>query len=225
MSFGYKTAWFAVHSSNTDSVVQSLRLSNPVPAKAQFGIDAAYGNGSPDLSRRAFVTPPLGGWMLIMSTGFFDIADAEPAQFPNMVAKLSAELGTEAQFFATHRVVESHLWARAIGGQLVRAYSYVGESGEKKIDIGEPSAEEVALELRFFDPSSPDAEAEGYWDREDLRHPDEEDVMRVAERWSVNPSALTDIPDGFLTDLPPRLLTTRAPQASPAQPKPWWRFW
>jgi hypothetical protein len=42
-----------------------------------------------------------------MSTGFFDIADAEPAQFPELLVKLSAELGTEVQFFATHRVVRT----------------------------------------------------------------------------------------------------------------------
>jgi hypothetical protein len=60
-----------------------------------------------ELSGKAFVTPPLSGWTLAMSTGFFDIADAEPAQFPELLVKLSAELGTEVQFFATHRVVRT----------------------------------------------------------------------------------------------------------------------
>lgn len=225
MSFGYKTAWFAVRSANADAVVKALRLMNPVPAKAEFAIEAAYRDVSPGLSGKAFVTPPLGGWMLVMSTGFFDFAGEEPAQFPHALSKLSAELGAEVQFFATHRGVEGHLWARAMGGQLVLAYSYFGESGEKKVDIGEPTAEELALGFRFFDPSSPDAEAEGYWAREDLRHPDEEDVMRLAERWSVNPSVLDEMPDGFLADLPPRSPTIRAPQSSPAPRKPWWRFW
>ena len=42
-----------------------------------------------------------------MSTGFFDIADAEPAQFPELLVKLSAELGTEVQFFASARKVRA----------------------------------------------------------------------------------------------------------------------
>jgi hypothetical protein len=131
------------------------------------------------------------------------------------------------QFFATHRVVEAHLWARAIGGSLVRAYSYVGESGEKRVEIGEPTPEEIALDLRFFDPNGPDAEEDGYWEREDLRYPDEEDVMRVAERWSVNPAALTDVPDGFLADRLPRggSSALRTGGSLPAPKNPWWRFW
>jgi hypothetical protein len=131
------------------------------------------------------------------------------------------------QLFATHRVVEAHLWARAIGGSLVRAYSYVGESGEKRVEIGEPTPEEVALDLRFFDPNSPDAEEDGYWEREDLRYPDEEDVMRVAERWSVNPSALTSVPEGFLADVLPRRPSSaqRTSGRLPATKNPWWRFW
>jgi hypothetical protein len=227
MSFGYKSAWFALRSANTEAVMRALSLSSPVLAKAKVAIDAAYGNDSAGPSGKVFVTPPLSGWTLATSTGFFDIADAEPAQFPEMVAKLSTELGTEVQFFATHRVIEAHLWARAIGGRLVRAYSYVGESGEKKVDIGELTPEEVALDLRFFDPSSPDAEHDGYWERQDLKYPDEDDVMRVAERWSVNPSALTEIPDGFLADMLPRRVSI-APGAVgnlPPPKKPWWRFW
>ena len=39
----------------------------------------------------------------------------------------------------------------------------------------------------FFDPSSPDAESDDYWDREDLRYPEEDDVMTLAARWSVSP--------------------------------------
>jgi hypothetical protein len=227
VSFGYKTAWFAFRSAAPEAVIRALGLSSPVAAKAQVAIDAAYGNDSKGLSGKAFVTPPLSGWTLAMSTGFFDIADAAPALFPELLVKLSAELGTEVQFFATHRVVEAHLWARAIGGSLVRAYSYVGESGEKRVEIGEPTPEEVALDLRFFDPNSPDAEEDGYWEREDLRYPDEEDVMRVAERWSVNPSALTDVPEGFLADRLPRggSSALRTDGSLPAQKNPWWRFW
>jgi hypothetical protein len=65
--------------------------------------------------------------------------------------------------------------------------------------------------------------------------------MRVAERWSVNPSALSDLPDGLLADMPPRKPSTTdpSPQTSddltssalgvieslPIRKKPWWRFW
>ena len=207
MSFGYKTAWFAVRSSNADAVIRALRLTNPVPAEAQAAITLAYDDGSSDLSGKVFVTPPLGGWTLATSTGFLAVADAQPSQLTDLVARISAELATEVQFFATHRIVEAHLWARAINGQISRAHLYVGESGETQMDVGEPTPEEVALGLN-------------------LRDPNEEDVMSVAGKWSVNPSLLDDIPDGWLADLakpsPPALDAIERPRPSR---KPWWQFW
>jgi len=78
--------------------------------------------------------------------------------------------------------------ARATG--IERAFLWLGESGEKPLDIGRPTAEEEALGFAFFDPESSEAEAEGYWEREDLTHVGEEHVMQLAARWSVDPSTL-----------------------------------
>jgi hypothetical protein len=45
--------------------------------------------------------------------------------------------------------------------------------------------------LRF----SKEAEAENYWEREDLDYADEELVMKIAENWSINPTKLTERKD------------------------------
>jgi hypothetical protein len=96
----------------------------------------------------------------------------------------------EAQYFATHRVVESHTWARAVRGRLVRGYGWVGERGETLWDEGEQTPEERDLGFRFFDEQSPEASQEDYWARQDLRYPDEECVLRLAGAWSLDPTAL-----------------------------------
>lgn len=48
--------------------------------------------------------------------------------------------------------------------------------------------EEIELGFSFVDETSPEAKDEGYWERKDLRCPNEEDVLAIARRWGVAPS-------------------------------------
>jgi len=196
MGFGYKTAWIAAHTQDGVRLCGALGLRNTVPCAAEVGIAAACSS-----SRKAFVAPPVQGWSLCVANGFFQVADSRPPEFGELAARLSAELECEVQFFASHRVVEAHAWARARAGKLVRAYLYVGEQGEKVVDVGAPTAEERELGFAFFDPSSPDANTNTYWGREDLQYPDEEHVVLLAGRWSVNPVDLNDLGSGTLADI------------------------
>ncbi|MBS0206472.1 MAG: hypothetical protein JSS49_26590 [Planctomycetes bacterium] len=171
-------------SSNTDAVVQAIRLQNPQPANWQTGIESAY-------ERSVFVTPPIHEWTLI--TGFSLPPTSQNAR-EEVIApllELSMAFGT-ALVFATHRVVEYHVWAKAVSGSLVRAYGYVGESGETFWDEGPMTPEEHKLGFAFFDERSPDAEDDSYWEREDLGHADEMKVMDIAREWSVSPDDLDD---------------------------------
>jgi hypothetical protein len=88
-----------------------------------------------------------------------------------MLNKLSKAFG-EAQYFATHRVVEAHCWALSCDGKLIRGFEYVGEQGEITLDEGQPTEGELAL-------------GEGV-----LEQPSEADLMQLAGAWSINPSAL-----------------------------------
>jgi hypothetical protein len=100
------------------------------------------------------------------------------------VAELSAALSTEVQFFATYRVGEAHRWERAVDGRLVRAFGYVGESGKVVEWRGEPDAAEAAIGIVH----EPDAGADS-----DILV-SEDDVMRLAGVWSVDPSGLGAMP-------------------------------
>lgn len=213
MSFGYKTAWFAIHNPNTEAVARALGLRQLEPATAEAGIAAGYGDRG-----KVFITPPINGWTLAMSSGFLNLADGNPPVFASKLPQLSVELGVEVQFFASHRVVEAHAWARAAHGELNRAYTYNGCSGEVQIDLGGQTPEEMALGHRFFNPDAPEAGNDSYWERNDLRYAHEEDVMEVVGAWSVNPQSLETLREGFLAD------GGASTVASPAH-KRWWKIW
>ncbi|MFG6455632.1 hypothetical protein [Roseateles sp. BYS96W] len=217
MSFGYKTAWFAVRTEDGEAVASALGLVALAPATAVDAIHAGYHTAG-----KVFITSAIDGWTLAMSRSFFDLVDDRPPQFLDMLRRVSSELGAEAQFFLTYRVVDAHAWARACRGKIERAYGHL--QGDDILNLGAMTAEETVLGHRFFDPACAEAQHDAYWQRDDLRFPDEGDVMEVAARWSIDPSVREDMSNGWLAD------RSKAPAAAPASPppphgKPWWKLW
>ena len=179
--FGYKTAWLALRTNDLNRAVAHLRLVNSNPANWEEGVEQAHRGA-------VFVSPPLGVWTLAVGRPLWLLAEPVLAIKP-VLEDLSAQFG-EAQFFGTHRVVDLHVWGRAVQGHLVRGYGYIGERGETLWDEGESTKEERELGFRFFDERSPEAGQDDYWEREDLTYPDEESVMRLASTWSLDPTTL-----------------------------------
>jgi hypothetical protein len=172
VGFGSKQAWLAIRDGDPAQVQAELGLRDLGPVPWREGIDLAYLTDD-----RLALTPPLPGaggapWLLI--TGRWLLRAGARVH----VADLSAKLATEVQFFATYRVGESHRWARAVDGELVRAFGYVGETGEIIDWHGAPDEVERAIGL----PPEPDGET-------DLLV-SEPDVLRLAGAWSVDPSGL-----------------------------------
>ncbi len=184
VGFGFKQAWLALRdpAGDTGEICAALGASDLGTVDWQQGIDLAYLTDN-----RIAVTPPLadaGGvlWTLVVGRLFF--ADAGT---PDIV-ELSGRLGSEVQFFATHRVVEAHFWERAVAGKLVRSFRYVGETGEITRWYGEPDATELAIGL----PPRFDTEAEP--EDQPSVVVDEDDVMTVAAAWSLDPTELDGRP-------------------------------
>jgi hypothetical protein len=171
--FGYKQAWLAMRDGDPDAVLAALGLRDLGTVTWRAGGDLAYLTQD-----RLLLTPLLpdgrgGRWLL--AAGRWLLMNSANVD----VAGLSAKLGTEVQFFVTYRVLELHGWARAVGGRLVRAFRYVGERGEVTDWRGDPDAVETAIGL-----AAPDADV----------IVDENDVMRVAAGWSVDPTGLDGQP-------------------------------
>lgn len=178
VGFGPKQAWLAIRDRTQDEVIAALGLRDLGPVSWRMGIDLAY-----TTEDRLAVTPPLDGarahsWVLVPGLYWFHL-ELDPG-----VAALSEALHTEVQFFSTYRVTESHRWERAVEGVLVRAFEYVGESGEVTLWWGDPDEHERALGLPA---EEPDTDEEGLLLAES-------DVMRLAAAWSVDPLALDGLP-------------------------------
>jgi hypothetical protein len=75
-----------------------------------------------------------------------------------------------------------HRWQRAVDGTPVRTFGYVGETGEVTSWYGEP------------DPAERDAGLPGELTDEATVLVSEQDVLRVAHAWSVDPTALDSRP-------------------------------
>jgi hypothetical protein len=177
--FGYKTAWFAIRSENTKAVATALQLQNLQPAGWTYGI--WHSIETDDYS--IFLTPAVHGWTLAVGTPV--LYEAEDHATDRMV-ELSRQFG-EAHLFASMRISNAYVWARARNGKLERRfYDVDGQHNE----TGEVTEEEKSLGLEFFEGSSPESKAPGYWARKDSVFVGEEHVLQVAGRWSVDPSKL-----------------------------------
>jgi hypothetical protein len=173
--FGGKQAWLAVAASpeiGPEAVLAALGLRDLGTIRWRDGLDLAHLTGD-----RVAVTPPLPGaggatWILALGRRLLNPA-------PDVVA-ISGALGAEVQYFATHRVTELHRWQRAVKGDLVRAFGYVGQTGEVTSWFGEPGpAEREAGLPGEFDPE------------ESTVLVAERDGFRVAGAWSIDPTTLT----------------------------------
>tara|TARA_R110002033_G_scaffold170843_1_gene214467 strand:- start:1621 stop:2346 length:726 start_codon:yes stop_codon:yes gene_type:complete len=187
IDFGFKMVWIAVKTNQKNRLAEIINLKRFKNANWETGIETAYEDG-------VFITPQIGEWTLIVGTGIPNKGDNREniEQLKNLINNLSTEFG-EAQFFGTHRVVEFHSWMKSVNGEMQRVYSYVGESMESIEVFGELTEAEDGLNL--FNSLSKEAENEEYFERSDLDFADEIMVMKIAEKWSVNPTKLTERKD------------------------------
>jgi hypothetical protein len=138
-------AWVAVRSLDSETVMAGLDIRHAVRTAWRQAVDTIYASQSVSV-HPVLVTPALNGFVLVASPVFFDEAsDAEPERIERFVTELVSRLRTEVQYFATHRVIEGHAWARADVDGLRRAFFYLGEAGETLLDRMPKSTVEVQL--------------------------------------------------------------------------------
>lgn len=162
--FGFKCSWLAVKTTDAQQVIQKLNLRNVRQANWTSGLAAAY-----EMDGEVFVTPALGEWVLVIGQSLPTAGgEGHPDEITPMIQSLSSVF-EEVQYFSTHRTVEYHAWAKVQNGETIRAYAYLGESGETIWDQGEMTEEEKELDIQ-------------------TDFPDEEDVLQLAAKWSVDPA-------------------------------------
>lgn len=163
--FGYKNSWLCIKADSPEEVIAKMGLKNP---RVSNWNDGVYGNHND-----VFVSPVLDGYVLVVRWEG-DILDTNPARLDELAKKF-----TELQFFSTHRVSDYHVWAKYVGGEMIRGYGYCGGNGEVFLNNGGVTPEEEELGL---DNLIPDSDAD--WDSYDF--PDEENVLEIAAAWGID---------------------------------------
>ena len=180
LPFGSEMAWLAVESTATREVARTVGLKGAREATWEEGVKAAY------LSS-VFVTPPLGDWTLIASTGLFPTDRVEALVKP-ILDRLSRKFA-DAQYFCSQQKVGLHVWARGKKGVLVRGFGWLGQSSTTLWNEGAITREERTLGYQFSDGQF---SVVGPTETEKITTPNEECVMQLASLWSINPTTLDE---------------------------------
>jgi hypothetical protein len=183
--FGYRMAWLAIRTRETARVIEVLGLTDATPSNWQTGIGAVYDRELGE--RRLFVSPPVNGWTFVVG---LSLPHPVGRGFINKCGPLLEELGqtfSEVQYFFTFPAIDFHAWARVIDGRLVRGFG-IGDEGVVW-NVGKPTKEERALGLKLFELRGVRGR-KGDAGGELILHPTEDHVMRLAHRWSVDPTTL-----------------------------------
>lgn len=168
--------WLAIRTTHVQAVQLALRLHKPKPCSWEEGLTIAH-------DQKLFVSPPLGGWVLVMGSSLPDPAEDVDRCFCFLL-ELSKKLG-HVQYFGLNRVVNHHAWVQVEQGQILRAYAWGGRTLWNQGRLTRP---EVELGLRCFDywEAAP-APAFGQVDPLALNT---DRVPLLAARWSLDPATI-----------------------------------
>ena len=195
--FGYKTQWLAMPTDDPQPVIELLELKDVAATNWRSGLHITY----EFYDKCVFVSPTVNGWVFVV--GAIPLADLlRKDQFCQFVEGLGRHFPTVC-YFGSHRVSSFYAWARVRNGVLERIFSH-GDG--QQWELGEQTCEEMELGFDFFESEPPEGEGETYWEREDLRFPNEEDVIQLAGEWSINPLDLEGMDlapsTGWIGELP-----------------------
>lgn len=184
-AFGYQMAWLAVRTRDTFAVLEALGLTVREPCNWSSGIGSIY---DPKLGQEhVYVTPPVNGWTFVVG---LPLPHPVSRSYVDKLTPLLVELGgrfIEVQYFFAYPPIDLYAWARVLDGRLVRAFA---ASDEGVIwSKGKTTKEERALGLKLFELRGVKGRR-GDAGGELILHPTEHHVMRLAHRWSLDPTKL-----------------------------------
>ncbi len=183
--FGYRMCWLAIRTRDTHRVVDVLGLHNHETSNWRTGIGIVYDRQLGP--QRVFVSPPVNGWTFVVGLAIPQpLGDGFVDKWTPLMTRLGHEF-IEVQYFSTFPAIDFHAWARIVDGKMVRAFA-TGDEGVL-LTIGKPTKDEKSLGLKLFELRGVRGRA-GDAGGELILHPTEEHVMKVAARWSIDPTLL-----------------------------------
>jgi hypothetical protein len=182
--FGFKTTWLAVRDRPAEAVADALRLESRETLPWDAGVERAYRQG-------VFVTPPVRGW--ILAHGRLDLlplpSGVPDPGFPEWLTDLSRRLG-DVQVFANERGWGHHAWAKASNGVIERAFAVSDGTLPTFIGLVTPAEREINRGVRTFTEEEARSWDDAQWDAWHESTPSEFDVLKIAARWSIDPTAI-----------------------------------
>lgn len=186
--FGYRMAWLAIRTGETQRVIDALRLEAVEPANWNTGLGTVYADQYAET--HLFITPPVNGWTLVIG---LPLPLPLGRSFIDKATPLLLDLGghfPEVQYYFAYPPIDLFAWARVSDGQLVRAYA-IGDEG-LLWSKGKPTTEEKALDLKLFEFRGVKGR-KGDVGSEIVLHPTEDHVLRLAGRWSLDPTRIDKV--------------------------------
>lgn len=185
VAFGYDMGWLAVRTRDTEAVVAALGLGEPQRCNWDSGIGTVYHREFGE--SRVYVAPPVNGWTFVVG---LPLPHPAGRNFVDKCTPLLTALGgrfVEVQYYFCYPPIDMFAWARLVDGRLLRGFA----AGDEGViwNKGKTTREERALGLKLF-------ELRGVRGRrgdaggEMILHPTEDHVMRLALRWSLDPTRL-----------------------------------
>ncbi len=173
--FGYKSMWFAVKGAEMDKLLTCCPYLKYV---GETTWESGWKEAEEQWRSKAVLSGPYDGWIFLAGICLWDVSEVD------QIAAVLAYMGKCAEeicFFASHRVSDAYAFAKLKQGEMIRLYSYA--DGQLFGCMGKRSDAEEALQLHL-------AEREEDLFEDGFDSLDEEDVLRIAAEWSLNPETL-----------------------------------
>lgn len=187
-SFGYKTSWIALKAESPAQVITALELNDVKAIDWNEGVALGYANQDVQ-AKRLFVSGVVDGWHFIQ--GAIPDPTADLAKFEKLMSKL-ASVSDDVQYFISNRISDGYGWVRYRNGKLIRRIIWY--NGEPRFEFGKLDQVESQIVQSwevFNDGGDPYTIG-----------PDEDDVLKIAASWSVDPSSFdrlkSEVPVGLV---------------------------
>lgn len=209
-NFGDDISWIAVAARRPEDVMRLLDMTNAQRANWSTGMSTVVAERA--TPRRVFVSPRVTNksrrhrLFLVGLPLPMPIDKRQINQCRTLLEGLSATFG-EAEYFTITEHLGLFAWAKAIDGQVVRAFSF-GEHGIAWNE-GAPTRDESEIGLRIPKENFGTRNVSGPARRmELLTYPKKAHIIELSKRWSISPFSLHNTSRkfgrGFLADLKPR---------------------
>lgn len=185
-AFGYRMSWLAIKSNDARAVAEALGLEDAIPCNWNSGIGTVYDGKLGE--NHVFVTPPVRGWIFVVGLSLpYPVSRHFVDKATPLLVGLCGRF-PEVQYFLSFPPLDFFAWARAADGRLIRAFA----AGDEGViwSKGRTTREERRLGLKLFELRGVNGRR-GDAGGELILHPTEEHVMRIAQAWSIDPTALT----------------------------------